>query len=184
MLSDATHVSAVRGEGQTSNLPAYTLTSSLHPHGSSPCSYPSSPFTCSSDVAAPDADNPTSASIAATTSAPRPFAAPNAVPRWPRCKRNAIPDESLADCGIISHMIALKAHYDGKVLVPDEPVSLATNQKVLLQIQPIDSEPPTIDNKPKRTFLVQPGVITYVAPDFDAHLGDDFWGIEDSEAKK
>jgi len=81
-------------------------------------------------------------------------------------------------------MIALKAHYDGKVLVPDEPVSLATNQKVLLQIQPIDSEPPTIDNKPKRTFLVQPGVITYVAPDFDAHLGDDFWGIEDSEAKK
>lgn len=36
-------------------------------------------------------------------------------------------------------MIALKAHFDGKVLVPDEPLALAPNQKVRITIEP-DSE--------------------------------------------
>lgn len=77
---------------------------------------------------------------------------------------------------MISSMIALKAHYDGKVLVPDEPVTLAPNQKVLLQIQPID--PPAVP-MPKRVFGLQPGAFTYVAPDFDEPLPDTFWLGED-----
>jgi len=79
-------------------------------------------------------------------------------------------------------MIALKAHYDGKVLVPDEPVALAPNQQVLLQIQPLGPAP--VEPQRKRTFLAQPGVITDVAPDFDAPLGDDFWGIADGDKVK
>jgi hypothetical protein len=33
----------------------------------------------------------------------------------------------------------------------------------------------------KRTFVTEPGVFVYVAPDFDEHLGDDFWGIGDEK---
>lgn len=77
-------------------------------------------------------------------------------------------------------MIALKAHFDGKVIVPDEPVTLAPNQKLRVTIEPLDSTPTQATCK--RTFLVQPGVITDVAPDFDAHLGDDFWGLENNKA--
>jgi hypothetical protein len=73
-------------------------------------------------------------------------------------------------------MIALKAHFDGKVLVPDEPLALAPNQKVLLQIQPVDS---SAGFKSKRIFGQQPGAFTYVAPDFDDPLPDSFWVGED-----
>ncbi len=73
-------------------------------------------------------------------------------------------------------MIAVKAHFDGKVLVPDEPVLLAPNQKVLLQIEPIDSPKAS---KPKRVFGAQPGAFTHVAPDFDEPLPDSFWVGED-----
>lgn len=33
-------------------------------------------------------------------------------------------------------MVAFKAHYDGKVIVPDEPVKLATNQRLIVHVQP------------------------------------------------
>ena len=36
-------------------------------------------------------------------------------------------------------MIALRAHFDGKVLVPDEPVKLPENQPLVLHIQTADS---------------------------------------------
>ena len=32
----------------------------------------------------------------------------------------------------------IDAHFDGRVIVPDEPVSLATAQRVRVTIQPID----------------------------------------------
>jgi hypothetical protein len=35
-------------------------------------------------------------------------------------------------------MIALKAHFDGKVLVPDEPLDLPANQKVRIELEPIE----------------------------------------------
>ena len=45
-------------------------------------------------------------------------------------------------------MITLKAHYDGKTIVPDEPLDLPANQKLQISIEPIDptdtmpAEPP------------------------------------------
>ena len=44
---------------------------------------------------------------------------------------------------MISLMIALNAHYDGKGLVPDKPLDLPANQKVRISIEPIDADPPT-----------------------------------------
>jgi hypothetical protein len=36
-------------------------------------------------------------------------------------------------------MVAINAHYDGKFIVPDEPLDLAPNQRVRVQIEPIPS---------------------------------------------
>ncbi len=68
-------------------------------------------------------------------------------------------------------MIALNAHFDGKVLVPDEPLQLAPNQKVRLQVETID--PPT--TKPKRVIGRQVGQMCYLGPGWDDPLPDDFW---------
>lgn len=49
-------------------------------------------------------------------------------------------------------MVVLKAHFDGKVFVPDEPVALAPNQKVKVTVEPADAAPtpePATD-KPRR----------------------------------
>ena len=34
-------------------------------------------------------------------------------------------------------MVAIKGHFDGKVIVPDEPLDLPANQRVLVHIQPV-----------------------------------------------
>ena len=34
-------------------------------------------------------------------------------------------------------MLTIKAHFDGKVLVPDEPLDLETDQAVELQVKPV-----------------------------------------------
>jgi hypothetical protein len=70
-------------------------------------------------------------------------------------------------------MIALNAHFDGKVLIPDEPLALPTNQKVRIQLEPIAST--EMETRPKRVLGQQPDAILYIAPDFDDHLGDEFW---------
>ncbi len=70
-------------------------------------------------------------------------------------------------------MIALNAHFDGKVIVPDEPLALAANQKLRIQIEPIESSTDSA-TKPKRSLGQQPGAFTYVAPDFDEPLPDGF----------
>jgi hypothetical protein len=71
-------------------------------------------------------------------------------------------------------MIALNAHFDGKVLIPDEPLELPANQKVRIELEPIEALVPT-EAKPKRVFGLQPDVITYFAPDWEAPLPDDIW---------
>jgi hypothetical protein len=37
-------------------------------------------------------------------------------------------------------IVTIKAHYDGKVIVPDEPVDLPINQPLSVQLQPTPSE--------------------------------------------
>ena len=71
-------------------------------------------------------------------------------------------------------MIALKAHFDGKVLVPDEPLHLPANQKVRIELEPIESSAPD-EPKPKRILGQQRGSVTFLAPDWDAPLPDDIW---------
>jgi hypothetical protein len=42
---------------------------------------------------------------------------------------------------MISPMVVLKAHFDGRVLVPDEPLDLAPNQAVKITVEPIETAP-------------------------------------------
>ena len=34
-------------------------------------------------------------------------------------------------------MVAIKGHFDGKVIVPDEPLDLPANQRLLVHIHPV-----------------------------------------------
>jgi hypothetical protein len=36
-------------------------------------------------------------------------------------------------------MVTLNAHFDGRTIVPDEPLSLPRNQKLRITIEPIDA---------------------------------------------
>ncbi len=80
-----------------------------------------------------------------------------------------------AECGtIVVTMVKLNAHFDGKVLVPDEPLALKPNQQVRITIEPIPSSPARIE------LGKQPGSITDFAPDWEAPLPDDIWSLEES----
>ncbi len=68
-------------------------------------------------------------------------------------------------------MIVCKAHYDGKVIVPDEPLSLAPNQKLNITIEPTDANPPPADRVPGRLR----DALIDISPDFNEPLPDDFW---------
>lgn len=51
-------------------------------------------------------------------------------------------------------MTVVKAHFDGKVLVPDEPVKLPVNCTLELHIQPVEKQLPTpADGKPLMKLL-------------------------------
>ncbi len=39
-------------------------------------------------------------------------------------------------------MVTLNAHFDGKVIVPDEPLALKPNQKLRISIEPIETTDP------------------------------------------
>ena len=41
-------------------------------------------------------------------------------------------------------MIALKAHFDGRVFVPDEPVALTQGQAVRVTVETVDSPTPAV----------------------------------------
>ena len=77
-------------------------------------------------------------------------------------------------------MIALNAHFDGKVLVPDEPLNLAPNVKVRITVEEVTTELPPADTG-KRLLGQQPDAFTYIAPDFNDPLPDAFWLGEDDE---
>ncbi len=80
-------------------------------------------------------------------------------------------------------MIELNAHFDGKVIVPDEPLSLAPSQKIRISIEPIGPDAAQSGTKPKRVFGQQRGVVLYMAPDFNDDLGDEFWGLAEEKQK-
>ena len=72
-------------------------------------------------------------------------------------------------------MIALNAHFDCKVLVPDEPLSLALNERVRITSEKVEEVKPFAAPAGKRLLGQQPGVVTYIAPDFNDPLPDSFW---------
>lgn len=45
-------------------------------------------------------------------------------------------------------MVKLNAHFDGKVIIPDEPLALKPNQRVRISVEAIDTEPA----KPRTDF--------------------------------
>ena len=80
-------------------------------------------------------------------------------------------------------MIALNAHFDGKVIVPDEPLDLPANQRVRIQVEPIE---PTAaaGSKPRRVLGQQRDLVIHLAPDWEAPLPDDMWDHnQDDEAR-
>lgn len=63
-------------------------------------------------------------------------------------------------------MVAITGHFDGKVIVPDEPVNLPPGQRLLLHIEPAQPIPPKI---------IQPGSAVgqiELSEDFDAPLDE------------
>ena len=70
-------------------------------------------------------------------------------------------------------MIELNAHFNGKVIVPDEPLALQPNQRLRIQVEPIDESYSPSGSKCR--LGLQRGAVEYIAPDFDASLTDDFW---------
>lgn len=70
-------------------------------------------------------------------------------------------------------MVQFNGHFDGKVIVPDEPLELKPNQRIRIQIEPIDQPPAPSDVK--RGLGLQRGAVRYIADDFDADIGEDFW---------
>jgi len=72
-------------------------------------------------------------------------------------------------------MVKLNAHFDGKVIVPDEPLALAPNQPVRITVEVIEQPPARIE------LGKQPGSISHFAADWEAPLPDDIWGFEDGK---
>lgn len=51
--------------------------------------------------------------------------------------------------------MTIKAHFDGKVLVPDEPLNLTKDQHVLLHISPVSAQPTQRVTGPELARIVQ-----------------------------
>jgi hypothetical protein len=70
-------------------------------------------------------------------------------------------------------MVKLNAHFDGKVIVPDEPLDLKPNQKLRISIEPI--EPPIV--KPRTDWQSMIGIALPLpenhTPRFTSN--DDLW---------
>ena len=67
-------------------------------------------------------------------------------------------------------MRAIKAHFDGKVLVPDEPVDLPLGKALIVKIEEAESQ----TTRSKRKAGLHRGTAT-TSPDFDKPLPDAFW---------
>lgn len=79
-------------------------------------------------------------------------------------------------------MIALNARFDGKVLIPDEPLALPANQKVRIELEPIE---PTTPADPKRRieFGLQKDLVIHLAPDWEDPLPDEIWNHNNDNGK-
>lgn len=66
-------------------------------------------------------------------------------------------------------MIAIKAHFDGKVLVPDEPLELPKDTPLIVEIKTADFPQTT------RTPGLSRGSVMWISDDFDDPLPDEFW---------
>ena len=62
---------------------------------------------------------------------------------------------------------SLTAHFDGKVIVPDEPVELPVGQPLRVVVA---VELPT--DRPRRQLGTMKGTVRFIAPEFDAPLDD------------
>ena len=74
-------------------------------------------------------------------------------------------------------MLAIKAHYDGKVLVPDEPLDLPPGRRVIVHVSDAAAPEAGIDADatPRRRREVKLGTAEgqgWMADDFDAPLED------------
>ncbi len=66
---------------------------------------------------------------------------------------------------------SIPAIYENGVFRPTGPVGdLPEHSSVQLTVEPAAAQTPT-----KRVWGLQRDKILYIAPDFDAELGDDFW---------
>ena len=68
------------------------------------------------------------------------------------------------------NMVAIKGHFDGKVIVPDEPHDLRTGQAVIVQAEPSDATKPSSPRRGPKAGSAQGKI--WMADDFDAPLDD------------
>jgi hypothetical protein len=55
---------------------------------------------------------------------------------------------------MVLYMTVVKAHFDGKVLIPDEPVKLPIDCALELHIQPVEKDaPPSANGRPLLELL-------------------------------
>ena len=54
-------------------------------------------------------------------------------------------------------MVAIKGHFDGKVIVPDEPVDLPRNQKLIIHVEAVGGDQSTVVRGVKGSSLFEFG---------------------------
>jgi hypothetical protein len=42
-------------------------------------------------------------------------------------------------------MISIHAHFDGKVIVPDEPLNLPSGEPLIVRVEPVSGTPPPVE---------------------------------------
>jgi hypothetical protein len=50
-------------------------------------------------------------------------------------------------------MVAIRDHFDGKVIVPDEPLDLPPNQRLIVHLEPVASAAPELSGVPGQALL-------------------------------
>jgi len=73
-------------------------------------------------------------------------------------------------------MVTFKAHFDGKAIVLDEPVSLTRGQSLRIVVEEAEAVPAS-EKRPDRVPGRQADDRVVISPDFDEELGDAFWGL-------
>ena len=69
-------------------------------------------------------------------------------------------------------MIILRAHFDGRVLVPDEPVDLPQGRTLEIQVREVEPGTHPLTGLP--VFKVEPGAKTITSGDVRRALEDEF----------